>query len=180
MEQRSAPADDEAKRQESLKKLEDLMAKPLEVVEPFPFETLDADLRRNVLTFVLTAPTDGATSALRVVTDKRRLSGALATTHRDDAHAEPEQFRQGGELSFPSEKGAIILVHIGAAHLWRNQGREGPSPQGFWNLLVEADGAPVPWEHVKTEVLSHRHAGCVGKLPHALTDEGLTCMRHSE
>ena len=73
MEQRSAPADDEAKRQESLKKLEDLMAKPLEVVEPFPFETLDADLRRNVLTFVLTAPTDGATSALRVV--KRKSTG---------------------------------------------------------------------------------------------------------
>ena len=67
----SAQADDElAKRQESLKKLEDLMAKPLEVVEPFPFETLDADLRRNVLTFVLTAPTDGTTSALRVA--KRR------------------------------------------------------------------------------------------------------------
>ena len=46
----SAPADDEeAKRQEACKRLEHIMAKPLEVVEPFPFETLDADLRRNVL-----------------------------------------------------------------------------------------------------------------------------------
>ena len=70
----SAPADDEeAKRQEACKRLEHIMAKPLEVVEPFPFETLDADLRRNVLTFVLTAPTDGATSALRVV--KRKSTG---------------------------------------------------------------------------------------------------------
>ena len=69
----SAPADDEeAKRQEACKRLEHIMAKPLEVVEPFPFETLDADLRRNVLTFVLTAPTDGATSALRVVKRKSR------------------------------------------------------------------------------------------------------------
>ncbi len=70
----SAPADDEeAKRQEACKRLEHIMAKPLEVVEPFPFETLDADLRRNVLTFVLTAPTDGVTSALRVV--KRKSTG---------------------------------------------------------------------------------------------------------
>ena len=69
----SAPADDEeAKRQEACKRLEHIMAKPLEVVEPFPFETLDADLRRNVLTFVLTAPTDGATSVLRVVKRKNK------------------------------------------------------------------------------------------------------------
>ena len=69
----SAQADDEeAKRQEACKRLEHIMAKPLEVVEPFPFETLDADLRRNVLTFVLTAPTDGATSVLRVVKRKHK------------------------------------------------------------------------------------------------------------
>ena len=69
----SAQADDEeAKRQEACKRLEHIMAKPLEVVEPFPFETLDADLRRNVLTFVLTAPTDGATSVLRVVKRKNK------------------------------------------------------------------------------------------------------------
>ena len=67
------PADEEeAKRQEACKRLEHIMAKPLEVVEPFPFETLDADLRRNVLTFVLTAPTDGATSVLRVVKRKNK------------------------------------------------------------------------------------------------------------
>ena len=64
--------DEEAKRQEACKRLEHIMAKPLEVVEPFPFETLDADLRRNVLTFVLTAPTDGATSVLRVVKRKNK------------------------------------------------------------------------------------------------------------
>ena len=72
-EPQSAPADEEeAKRQEACKRLEHIMAKPLEVVEPFPFETLDADLRRNVLTFVLTAPTDSATSVLRVVKRKNK------------------------------------------------------------------------------------------------------------
>ena len=70
----SPPADDEeAELQESSNRFEEIFAKPLEIVEPFPFETLDADLRRNVLTFVLTAPTDGATSALRVV--KRKSTG---------------------------------------------------------------------------------------------------------
>ena len=66
-----APAPDSPAEYTDEERMKELQENPLSVLAPFPFETLAEDLRRKVLGYVLTAPTDGAASALRVHGVKR-------------------------------------------------------------------------------------------------------------